>query len=89
MGYSTDGRIPALNLVMLEDDKQFNPPYHGVLMMRQDVKDRYPEVYEAAALLEGRIDTDTMARLNAEVVVNKREPAEVAREFLRREGLLK
>lgn len=88
VGYSTDGRIPALDLVVLEDDKQFNPPYHGVLVLRNDVKEKYPEVYEALRPLEGLIDTETMARLNAAVVVDRREPAEVAREFLREKGLL-
>lgn len=88
MGYSTDGRIPALDLVTLEDDKAFNPPYHGIYVLRNDVKEQYPEVYEALRVLEGRIDTETMAQLNAKVVVEKREAADVAREFLRREGLL-
>lgn len=88
MAYSTDGRIPAQNLVVLEDDKGFNPPYYGIIVVRQGVLDRYPEVKAALERLEGQIDTATMAALNARVDVDDVDPAVVAREFLTERGLI-
>lgn len=88
MAYSTDGRIKALDLVVIEDDKQFNPPYHGMLVMRNDVKEKYPEVYELLTQLQGRTTTGEMISLNMEVDVNEEEPSDVAREWLKAQGLI-
>src|SRR5262249_34545863 len=38
-GNSTDGRIAALDLFQLEDDKRYFPPYEAVFMIRRDTKD--------------------------------------------------
>lgn len=86
--YSTDGRIVALNLVILEDDLNFFPPYDGVYVISQDLLDRYPEVWEALSPLFGTIDERTMAELNAEVDVHEKEFEDVAREFLVELGLI-
>lgn len=86
--YTTDGRNIAGDLVILEDDKFFNPPYYGMLVARADVLEKYPEVKEALELLCGLIDTETMTELNARVDVKEQEPAQVARDFLKEKGLL-
>lgn len=39
--YSTDGQLAAQDLVALEDDKDFNPPYNGVLVARNDTVGKY------------------------------------------------
>lgn len=88
VGYSTDGRLIAHDLVVLEDDKQFNPPYHGVLVARKAVLEQYPEVKAALSVLPGLMDTRTMTELNAKVDVEEREPADVAREFLKEKKLI-
>ena len=86
--YSTDGQLIAQDLVVLEDNLGFNPPYNGVLVVRNEMLEDYPETKEVLALLEGLIDTEQMQLLNKEVSVNERQPGEVAREFLREEGLI-
>lgn len=86
--YTTDGRNVAGDLVILEDDKQFNPPYYGMLVARADVLEKYPEIKEALAPLGGLMDTETMKKLNARVDVNEEEPSQVARDFLKEKGLL-
>lgn len=88
MAYSTDGRIKSLNLVVIDDDKQFNPPYHGVLLMTNTVKEKYPDVYQLLTQLEGKITTEEMIALNAQADVDGKEPDAVAREWLKAKALL-
>ncbi|NLY49708.1 MAG: osmoprotectant ABC transporter substrate-binding protein [Firmicutes bacterium] len=86
--YSTDGRNISHDLVILEDDKQFNPPYYGILVARNQTLQEHPEVKEALEVLGGLIDTETMMSLNARVDVDEEEPAKVARDFLKEKGLI-
>jgi osmoprotectant transport system substrate-binding protein/osmoprotectant transport system permease protein len=88
-GDSTDGRVASLDLVQLEDDRRFFPPYEAVVLARSEILDRYPRLEAALLKLSGRINAATMRRLNNEVDGKKRDPAEVAREFLESAGLLK
>jgi glycine betaine/choline ABC-type transport system substrate-binding protein len=87
-GYSTDGRIPAYNLVSLIDNKKFFPPYHAAPVVRQDILDAHPGLREALAPLGSLIDNRTMMRLNYEVDENKRAVSEVVREFLRSKKIM-
>jgi osmoprotectant transport system permease protein len=87
-GDSTDGRIDALGLVVLEDDRRYFPPYEAVPLAREATLAKSPELAGALDRLAGRIDAATMRRLNAEVDRDKRDPRAVAREFLTSEGLL-
>jgi osmoprotectant transport system substrate-binding protein len=86
--YATDGRIVAYDLVVLEDDKNFFPPYDAVLFVKEDILEQYPEIEEIVAPLLGSIDEETIRRLNAKVDVEKKEPSEVANEYLKEVGLL-
>jgi osmoprotectant transport system permease protein len=83
-GNSTEGRIAALDLVQLEDDRRYFPPYEAVYMARQDTLAKAPELKETLTKLAGAISTDEMRQMNYEVDANKRSPAEVVREWLAR-----
>ncbi len=87
-GDSTDGRIAALDLVALEDDRRYFPPYEAVPLIRASTLQAHPEIEKALRPLLGKIDAATMRRLNYEIDGKKRDPAEVAREYLRASGLL-
>ncbi len=87
-GFSTDGRIPAYHLVVLRDDKHFYPPYYAAPIIRGDVLKAHPEINKVLQSLFGTIDDATMQRLNYEVDIEKKSPAQVAREFLMQKGLL-
>ncbi len=87
--FGTDGEISALNLVVLEDDKKLFPPYQVAPVIRQETLDKNPGIREALNALSPKLTNETMQRLNYEVSGKKREPAEVAKEFLTQEGLLK
>jgi glycine betaine/choline ABC-type transport system substrate-binding protein len=80
-GNSTDGLIEALRLEVLEDDRHYFPPYEAAFVVRSPVWKR-DGVREALGRLDGRIDAATMRRLNAAVDRDRRQPRDVAREFL-------
>lgn len=81
-GNSTDGLIAALDLVVLEDDRRYFPPYHAAPVVRRAVLERHPAVRRALAELAGRITGAEMRRLNALADVERRDLAVIAREWL-------
>jgi glycine betaine/choline ABC-type transport system substrate-binding protein len=83
-GNATDGLIPALDLVALEDDRHYFPPYEAVPVIRELVLERHPEVKRALMELGGLINDEEMQRLNYAVDGQHRDAAEVVREFLRK-----
>ncbi|MDT4954941.1 MAG: osmoprotectant transport system substrate-binding protein opuBD [Acidobacteriota bacterium] len=81
-GNSTDGLVTALDLFQLEDDRHYFPPYEAVILIRRDTLARVPAASEALSLLNGKISTEEMRRLNYEVDGNHRDKREVAREWI-------
>ncbi|MCP2169050.1 glycine betaine ABC transporter substrate-binding protein [Goodfellowiella coeruleoviolacea] len=86
--FTTDGRILALNLKVLDDDKKFFPQYNAAVVVRKQVLDRYPQISQVLDPIARRLNNDVMLRLNAEVDVNGRDPADVARDWLVQEGFV-
>jgi glycine betaine/choline ABC-type transport system substrate-binding protein len=86
--FATDGRIPALGLVTLEDDLGFFPPYFAAPVVRQELLDEDPAIAEVLNQLAGAIDNETMAGLNLQVDDGGEEPEDVARAFLEEQGLI-
>lgn len=82
LGYSTDGRIASYDLVMLEDDRHFFPPYDAAPIIDDQLIAKEPKLKEAIAKLAGTIDTKEMQRLNYQADNNLVEPSVVAQEFL-------
>jgi osmoprotectant transport system permease protein len=80
--YSSDGRIAAYDLVLLEDDRSAIPSYDAVVLVSAGLAARAPEVVTALHALDGTIDADAMRRMNLAVDQAGRTPREVAREFL-------
>jgi osmoprotectant transport system substrate-binding protein len=86
--FGTDGQISAYNLVVLEDDKGFWPPYPVGPVIRQELLDEHPDVRDTLDQLAPLLDGETMSSLNWEVAGNAREADEVAKEFLVENGLI-
>ena len=86
--FATDGRIAALELATLRDDRGFFPPYFAAPVVRQDLLDEDPAVADVLNQLAGRIDDATMAGLNVQVDEEGEEPEDVARAFLEEQGLI-
>jgi osmoprotectant transport system substrate-binding protein len=83
-GNTTDGLIPALDLIVLEDDKNYFPPYEAVPIIRQETLTRHPEVKQALDELAGKISDNDMRQLNYAVDGQHRDVKEVVREFLKK-----
>jgi osmoprotectant transport system substrate-binding protein len=86
-GNSTDGLLAARDLVILEDDKHYFPPYDAVPLMRRETVARHPEVRAAIVELAGKISDAEMQKMNYAVDGEHRDATEVAREFLKAKGL--
>lgn len=82
LAYSSDGRIAAFDLKILEDDKRFFPPYDTSLVARNEVLREHPKLEGILNKLSGTISTEKMQELNYEADGNLKEPSVVAREFL-------
>ena len=67
--YETDALVMKSNLVRLEDDISFFPPYQAVNVFRSEVLEDYPELMEVLPLLDNAITTDEMLEMNYQVDV--------------------
>jgi len=86
-GNTTDGLIPALDLVVLEDDRHYFPPYEAVPVIREEVLRQHPEISGILGALAGKISDAEMQQMNYAVDSQHRDTREVVREFLRLKGL--
>lgn len=88
VGYETDGRIKAFDLVNLEDDKNFFPVYNPTPIWRGEIIDEHPELEEILNPVAEELDTETLQELNARVDVDDEEPEDVAKDFLLKNGFI-
>lgn len=87
--FSTDGRIKALDLTVMEDDKNFFPVYQGGLTMDADVVKKYPAIADVIGEVSPLLTTEKMQELNAKADVDGQDPEDIATDFLTEAGLLK
>ncbi len=87
-GNNTDGLIPALDFVVLEDDHHYFPPYEAVAIMRGEMLKNHPEVGAALGELSGAISDEDMRRLKYGVDGQHRDATAVVREFLKQRGMI-
>jgi osmoprotectant transport system permease protein len=72
---STDGLIPVLNLVILEDDKKYFPPYQAIPIFNQEILRKYPELTDTINQLGGKVSTTAIQKMNYQVD-NQSQPVE-------------
>ncbi len=82
LGYSTDGRIDAFDLVVLEDDLNHFPSYSASPVVSNDLLATYPQLESILLKLENTISVQTMQALNRQSDEMAIEPHTVAKEFL-------
>jgi len=83
-GDATSGLISAYDLVMLEDNRRYFPPYDAAVVARSATLLRYPEVRVALERLSGRVGMGDMRQMNHAVDAGHEDAAAVARAFLAR-----
>lgn len=88
-GYSTDGRLKAFDLVVLDDDKKIFPPYYVAPVIRENILQQHPELESVLNQLAGHINDSIMTELNYRVDYLKQSPDKVAKDFLMEQSLYK
>ncbi|WP_416068264.1 glycine betaine ABC transporter substrate-binding protein [Rhizobium sp. ZK1] len=86
-GFATDWQISDNKLVVLDDDKHLFPPYYLVPVVRQDALATNPKIAEVLNKISPLLNNENMRELNAKVDRDKEEPADVAAEFLKAQGI--
>jgi len=81
-GNATDGLIPALDLIVLDDDRHYFPPYEAVPVIRQQTIREHPEISSLLAALGNKISDQEMRQMNYAVDGQHRDAKDVVREFL-------
>ncbi|NNB46392.1 glycine betaine ABC transporter substrate-binding protein [Pseudomonas chlororaphis] len=85
--YTTDGRLNAFNLKLLNDDLHYFPDYTAAPVVRQAYLDAHPQLAADLKPLAELFDDQTMRQLNARVDVDHESPSAVAADFLRQHPL--
>jgi glycine betaine/choline ABC-type transport system substrate-binding protein len=87
--FTTDGDLASDEYVVLDDDKQFFPPYNVTLAMRNDAVEKIgPEGQKIIEDVQKPLTEQVMQELNARVDVDKAKPAEAARQYLESAGFV-
>ncbi|WP_232524682.1 glycine betaine ABC transporter substrate-binding protein [Nocardioides mangrovicus] len=87
--FTTDGRIVALHLKVLEDDKSFFPKYNVSFVVQNAILKKYPQIEKLFAPVSKKLTNQVLLKLNAKIDVDGDEPAEVAYEWLKQNGFVK
>ncbi|PTT34842.1 ABC transporter permease, partial [Chryseobacterium sp. HMWF028] len=88
-GYSTDGRIKAFDLYVLEDDKKIFPPYFAAPVIKTKTLEKFPELEKTLNLLSGKFNDSIMTDLNYKADYLKQTPEKIAKDFLIKMNLYK
>ena len=87
--FTTDPQIKRQGEVLLNDDKGMFPPYNSTLVVRKEVADQAgADLEKTVGLLQEQLTDENMQELNARVDLDKKSPAEVAKEYLQETGLV-
>ena len=87
--YSTDGKLLAMDLAILEDDKQFFPPYYVAPIVHGNVAEKYPDVVELLNKLGSQVSEEEIRQVNYQVDEKGVPVKKAAEDFLRSKGLIK
>jgi osmoprotectant transport system substrate-binding protein len=86
--FTTDGRIKALDLVVLEDDRKFFPAYNVAPVIRKEVVEAHPDIEELFGPVAEALTDEVLLDLNARVDVDGEDPTGVAQDWLKEAGFL-
>ncbi|MFF8640336.1 glycine betaine ABC transporter substrate-binding protein [Streptomyces sp. NPDC015345] len=87
--FTTDGRIKAMNLTTMEDDKRFFPNYNAAPEINSKSLEKYPQMAEILAPITKKLNNTVARELNSKVDVEGQDPHEVAKDWLIEEGFVK
>lgn len=79
--YTTEGQLTQDEFTLLEDDRQFWPPYNAAPVIQASLVEKQPEIAEVLNHLSAQLNSENMTELNARVDIEREEYEDVAREF--------
>ena len=86
--FTTDGRIAALDLVVLVDDKQFFAHYNPSVTMKRAFYEAHPQIADVTAPVTAALTNEAIMQLNKQVDVEGRDPSVVARDWMVKMGFV-
>ena len=86
--YGTDGSLPDLNLVVLEDPLSIPPVFEPSVVVRAEVLEKYPDIQKIVEDVFATINLENLQHMNKDVIVDGLSPKDVARDYLTEEGFL-
>jgi osmoprotectant transport system substrate-binding protein len=86
--FATDGTLEDEEYVILRDPRNLFSFQNVTPVVRTSVLKRTPGLAKAVDPVSAKLTTDAMRKMNAQVDIDGKEPADVAKQFLEREGLL-
>ncbi|MFK0291324.1 glycine betaine ABC transporter substrate-binding protein [Streptomyces sp. NPDC090442] len=87
--FTTDGRVKAMRLTVLKDDRHFFPNYNAAPEINAAALRRHPQIAEVLAPVTAALDNTVAQKLNAKVDVEGQDPHQVAKAWLVKEGFIK
>lgn len=86
--FATDGRIEALGLTVLEDDKHYFTPYNPAVTVRTEAIKENPAIGDVLGKVTEALTDETLRQLNATVDVDGKTPEETAKTWLAEKGFI-
>lgn len=87
--FTTDGRIKAMDLDVLTDDRHFFPNYNAAPELHASTFAKYPAIAALLNPVSAKLTTEVAQDLNARVDVEGRDPHDVAKEWLVEQGFIR
>lgn len=88
VGFTTDGDLTNDELVLLEDDQQFWPPYYVAPVIREELLEQDQGIADVLNEVSAHLNDEVVQQLNAAVDIDKQEYEEVAKQFLTDKGII-
>jgi glycine betaine/choline ABC-type transport system substrate-binding protein len=87
--FTTDAALSTGKYVVLDDDKHLFPPYNITFMVNsKKLQELGPDAQKVIADVQKPLTNEVMQELNSRVVLDKKDPAEVAKEYLQESGFI-
>lgn len=86
--YGTDGSLPDLDLVVLEDPLSIPPVFEPSVIVNSKILEDYPDIQEIIEDVFAKIDLEDLQLMNKDVIVDGLSPRDVAKDYLTEEGFL-
>ncbi|GAA3341755.1 glycine betaine ABC transporter substrate-binding protein [Curtobacterium pusillum] len=86
--FTTDGRIKSLGLRVLDDDRGFFPAYNVAPVLDSATLQEYPQLEDVYDQISPKLTDSVLQELNRQVDVEGREPADVAFDWMVKEGFI-